>query len=43
MKIDRMFFEKFEDTVRENDDHCSRRRGRTVGSGYRLRQSGGLR
>ena len=31
MKIDRMFFEKFEDTVRENDDH--RRQPSRPGSG----------
>ena len=43
MKIDRMLFEKFGDTVRQNKNHCRRRHGRAVGSRPRLRQPRGLR
>ena len=34
MKIDRMFYEKFEDTVRENDIHRRSGRSGPVGSGH---------
>ena len=43
MKIDRMFFEKFEDTVRENETIADSRRVRTMGSRHRLREPRGLR
>ncbi len=43
MKIDRMFFEKFEERVRENDFIARQRRGRSVGPRHRLREQGGFR
>ena len=43
MKVDRMFFERFGNTVREDETLKEGRRGRPLGPRYRLRKPGGVR